>query len=239
MGFVLRLRGITCLHASAVAVGGRAIALLGPAGAGKSTTAAAFARLGHFTLSDDIVALEDRGDAFLAQPGHPRLCLWPESVRALYGSADALPRLVPAGGINAWCDKRYLDLLGHQSRFQPRPLPLAAVYILGERTADPAAPYVEAVPTQMGFIELVANTYMNYLPDTAARAREFEVLGRVMAGVPVRRVSPHQDPAFLPELCEAILADFHQRFCFPSGIPIWHREVAGGSGAEDFPAPGL
>ena len=42
LGFVLRLRGITCLHASAVAVGDRAIALLGPASAGKSTTAAVF-----------------------------------------------------------------------------------------------------------------------------------------------------------------------------------------------------
>src|SRR5439155_24208272 len=43
LGFVLRLRGITCLHASAISVGDRAVVLLGPAGAGKSTTAAAFA----------------------------------------------------------------------------------------------------------------------------------------------------------------------------------------------------
>src|SRR5215469_301127 len=38
LGFVLRLRGRTCLHASAVAVGGQAIALAGSSGAGKSTT---------------------------------------------------------------------------------------------------------------------------------------------------------------------------------------------------------
>ncbi len=31
LGFVLRLRGVTCLHASAIAVRDRAIALLGPA----------------------------------------------------------------------------------------------------------------------------------------------------------------------------------------------------------------
>ena len=42
LGFVLRLRGVVCLHASAVAVGDRAVVLLGPSGAGKSTTAAAF-----------------------------------------------------------------------------------------------------------------------------------------------------------------------------------------------------
>ncbi len=43
LGFVLRLRGVTALHASAVAIGKQAIAFLGPAGAGKSTIAARFA----------------------------------------------------------------------------------------------------------------------------------------------------------------------------------------------------
>ena len=42
MGMVLYFRGITCLHASAVSVGLRAVVLLGAPGAGKSTTAAAF-----------------------------------------------------------------------------------------------------------------------------------------------------------------------------------------------------
>ena len=42
MGFVMLLRGIVCLHASAIAIDDEAIALLGPAGSGKSTTAAAF-----------------------------------------------------------------------------------------------------------------------------------------------------------------------------------------------------
>ena len=58
MGFVLRLHGVVCLHASAVALGDRAFAIAGLPGAGKSTTAAAFASAGFPVLSDDIVALE-------------------------------------------------------------------------------------------------------------------------------------------------------------------------------------
>jgi hypothetical protein len=63
LGLVLHLRGIPCLHASSVAIGDRAIALLGGAGAGKSTTAAAFAQRGFPVLTDDIVALSRQAES--------------------------------------------------------------------------------------------------------------------------------------------------------------------------------
>src|SRR4030095_1234075 len=56
LGFLLRVRGILCLHASVLAIGDRAIALVGDAGSGKSTTAAAFVQLGYPLVSDDIAA---------------------------------------------------------------------------------------------------------------------------------------------------------------------------------------
>ena len=202
LGFVLRLRGLTSLHASAVAVGNQAIALVGPAGAGKSTTAAAFARLGYPILSDDIVPVLDRGDSFLVQPGYPCLCLWPGSVSSLYGSPDALPLLTPN-----W-DKRYLALKDNGYRFQQEPLTLAAIYSLGERCYDSTGPLVEALPARAGFMALVSNTYMNYLLDQTMRAREFELLGRVATNVPLRYVRPRADRAHLTRLCEVILNDF-------------------------------
>lgn len=198
LGFVLRLRGLTPLHASAVAVGNQVIALVGPAGAGKSTTAAAFARLGYPVLSDDIVPVLDRGDSFLVQPGYPCLCLWPGSVSSLYGSPDALPLLTPN-----W-DKRYLAFY----HFQQEPLALAAIYSLGERCYDSTGPLVEALSARAGFITLVSNTYMNHLLDQTMRAREFELLGRVATKVPLRHVRPRAGRAHLARLCEVILNDF-------------------------------
>ncbi|MGH9848286.1 MAG: hypothetical protein ACREBD_00380 [Blastocatellia bacterium] len=202
LGFTLRLRGITSLHAGAIAIGNRAIALLGPAGAGKSTTAAAFLGMGYPLLSEDTAPLVDQGDRFLIQPGYPGIRLWPDSVSALYGSAEALPRITPT-----W-DKRYLDLTRKVDQFQKKPLPLAAIYILGERSPDSSAPRVETVPPHEGLISLVTNSYTNYMLDETMRAREFELLGRVVAGVPLRRVTPHTDPARLSALCRAILNDF-------------------------------
>lgn len=203
MGFVLILRGITCLHASAFAFDDKAIALLGPRSAGKSTTAAAFAGLGYSVLTDDVVAIDDRGDSFLIQPGYPRLRLWGDSVNALFGAIDALPLLTPN-----W-DKRYLDLMSRDYEFQQKPLPLAAVYILGERSDDPAAPFVEAVTANAGMMALVANSYATNLKDKTMRAQEFDLLSRISARVPLRRVTPNADAAHLSRLCEVIIDDFH------------------------------
>jgi hypothetical protein len=204
IAFALRLRGVTCLHASAIAMEDRAIVLFGLAGAGKSTTASAFALRGFSVLSDDVAVLADLGDRFLVQPGYPRINLWPDSVRTLFGSEDALPRITPT-----W-DKRYLALDQNGRRFQSRPLPLAAIYILGEREAELTAPVIEELVGGESIMTLVANTYVNYLLDRDMRTREFNVLSRLLAGVAVRRVRPPADTSKVFALCECIAADATQ-----------------------------
>jgi hypothetical protein len=204
LAFVLRLRGVTCLHASAVVVDGRAIALFGLAGAGKSTTAAAFALRGFSVLSDDVAVLADLGDRFLVQPGYPRINLWPDSVRTLLGTEDALPRITLT-----W-EKRYLPLDRNERRFQSSPLPLGAIYILDERESRLSVPVIEEVVGGEALMTLVANTYVNYLLDRDMRAREFDVLRRLLAGAAVRRVRPTADPSKIFDLCESIAADAKQ-----------------------------
>ena len=203
LAFMLRLRGITCLHASAVAIADRAVAVVGPAGAGKSTVAAMFARRRYPVMSDDVVALGDDGDGPYVQPGPARLRLWPESVRALYGATEALPKLTPT-----W-DKRYLDLTSNGYRFQNRPLPLAAIYVLGERDANPRLPRVEPLSPPAGLMALVANTQAPHLVHEAMRAQEFHCLGRVATSVRISRVTPHEDVTRLAALCDAIVEDIH------------------------------
>jgi hypothetical protein len=206
IAFVLRLRGVTCLHASAIALEDRAILLFGPAGAGKSTTAAAFALRGFSVLSDDVAVLGEEGDRFLVQPGYPRINLWPESVRTLFGSGDALPRITPT-----W-NKMYLALNTGSLRFQSSPLPLEAIYIFYEREDGLAAPAIDELPRGEAIVDLIAHTYVNYLLDRDMRAREFDVLSRLLARVPVRRIRPQADASKVFDLCEAIAADARQLF---------------------------
>jgi HPr Serine kinase C-terminal domain len=201
-GLVLRLRGVPSLHASAVGVDGVAVALVGPAGSGKSTTAAALAARGHALLADDVLALRRTGDAILAQPAYPHLRLWPDIVPTLLGPGAELPPLTPN-----W-DKRGLRL---DEAFHPHPLPLGAVYVLCGREAGADAPRLEPMGGMDAVLELVANAYVGWFPDRAAQARELEVLGRLARTVPAAWAIPSADPARLGALCTLIEADARGR----------------------------
>ena len=203
MGLVLRLRGVTCLHASAVEAGDAAFLVCGPAGAGKSTTAAAFASRGRRVLGDDVAAL-DGGGGITVRAAYPHLRLWPDAVRALYGASAELPALTPN-----W-EKRYLDLHGREDAFRATPLAVRAVYLLaGRETAD--APRIEPLAPAEAQLILVANTYLGWLPDLGARGRDLALYGRLAREVAVVRAVPHADAARLPALCAAIEADFAAR----------------------------
>ena len=205
MGFVLRRRGLTAMHASSVCIGGHAITLSGEAHAGKSTTAAALALRGVPVLCEDISALYEKSGRVWVESGYPRVCLWPDSVQKLMGTPNALPQLTPT-----W-EKCYLPLDGRPARFEPEHQPLGAVYLFGPRSEEECAPRVEEISLREALLGLVQNTYMNWILDRTNRAKEFDVLTRMMAYVPVRRVVPHSDPARIGKLCELLIFDAQQQ----------------------------
>jgi hypothetical protein len=198
LGLLLRLRGITCLHASAVAQENNAVVFAGGDGAGKSTTAAAFATRGDAILSDDVVALVERDSKFYVMPAYPYLSLWPHSVEMLYGPGKILP------SFSHNFEKRRLALEENNIRFEQQPLPLGAIFVLGQRTSDAAAPYVEPLGHQEALISLVANSYAAHLVDDDVRAIEFSFLGCVVSSIRVGRLRPHSDPARLQLLCDVV-----------------------------------
>ena len=201
MGFLLRRRHITSLHASCIELQGRAIAFCGEAGFGKSTTAAALALRGLPVVAEDVVPLQETSGRFLTVPGYPRVCLWPESVQMLLGREDALP-LITTG----W-EKRYLALDGQRAKFAARKLPLALLYVFAPRVSEPEAPRVEKLGAREAVLELVPNTYMNWVLDPQQRAEEFDTLCRLVKQVSVRRIVPHAQPERMTELCDLILRD--------------------------------
>jgi hypothetical protein len=102
-------------------------------------------------------------------------------------------------------EKRYLRLDG--GGFESVKRPLGLIYLLAPRTSAPSAPRVEHISPREALLELVQNTYMNWLLDRRQRAAELDVLSRLASNVPVRRLVPHTDPARIDDFCELILRD--------------------------------
>jgi hypothetical protein len=201
LGFILRMRGVTCLHASCVSINGRALALVGPPSAGKSTTAAALVRAGYQLVSEDVVPLVERHGEYDVIPGYPRVRLWPRAVRMVFGPQTALPHLT-----QKW-DKRRLDLHEHDLPFSHEPVRLAAVYYLARRSWNDQAPVVLPADPGDALMKLVADSYTPYALTKEMRAREFALLGRLTRTVPMRLVVGHKDPSRLARLRDLISAD--------------------------------
>ncbi|HKW57682.1 MAG TPA: hypothetical protein VJN42_10020 [Candidatus Acidoferrum sp.] len=198
LGFVLRQRGITALHSSSVCLNGKAVIFCGASGSGKSTTAAALALRGVPLLTEDISPLRESCGALHVEPGYPRVCLWPESVAALLGSQEALPRLTPS-----W-EKRYLGL---QREFETAKREVGVVYILAPRVSHAGAPRIEQLGAREALLGLVQNTYMNWLLDRDQRGAELHILAKLVESVPVCKLVPHRDPARIGALCDLIAGD--------------------------------
>jgi len=201
MGFAIRLMGRVALHGSTVAIGNQAVVLLGDAGCGKSTTAAAFAENGYEILTDDVsVPVELEGE-FLVEPGYPGIRLWPDSVEAIFGYSEALPKIA-----HDW-DKRYLDLSRGKYRFVSTSRPIRAFYWLGDAPRNDGAPSVKPLSPSDLMMKLVSASYPGYLLDADMRSDEFDILARLAAEIPGRIVRSRGDFSSLRDMCRVIEED--------------------------------
>ncbi len=121
LAMLLHQRGQMVLHASTVAISGRAVAFAGAKKAGKSIMAATLHAQGHELLADDILAVDMRTGNPMALPGFPYLKLWPDSVASLGYAPETLPRLRPE------LEKRGCRIT---TGFSQSPVPLKCIYLL-------------------------------------------------------------------------------------------------------------
>jgi hypothetical protein len=201
LGWALRMRDVLCLHAGVVAVGDRAIALVGPRGAGKSTLVAALTARGYPVLADDFATVAPVPGGFLVHPGVPEVRLSPSTAGAVTGGRD---------GAKLWAGDKYRLPLSRgegRFRFHRLPLPLGGVYLLGPRTRR-REPQVTPCPSGRALAALALNRYPPLLPvDRARERRELGVLAGLVGATPVRSVDPPNDLARLEALCDGVLED--------------------------------
>lgn len=204
VGFMMRLRDITCLHASAGVVDGYAFAVTGPSGAGKSTLAASFAAAGYPVLTDDILPLTTENGVIVTHSGNSRLRLFPNSYKNSQELPDELPVLSPG-----W-DKCYLDLALEPYTLQKASENLKVIYIIDWKTDEIDRPSITATSGASSVSSLVANTYRNELLSPEMRAKEFIFLSQLVSIVTVKKFYPINDITAVPQLREMLLEDFRK-----------------------------
>lgn len=159
LGFLCHLRGLFPLHASCVAIDGKAVAFCGPSGAGKSTTALHMARRGHPLVADDVTAIDWRSNPAVL-PAFPRLKLWQDSLESLGVDPQGLERNRPGQS------KFHYRL---PAGFQASPPPLEAVVLLRRGEPGQAAELVRVTSAVEAIVVLDAEVF---------RPRTAELLGR-------------------------------------------------------------
>lgn len=199
LAILLEAAGCFCLHGSAVVLGQRAIAFVGPKHFGKSTLATALTAAGGRLIADDIVAL-DRGHPVTVRPGIASVRLWQDAAREL--------------GLENLCDTVIQGVkftaMGFAGSAQAREnAALTAVYLL-----DPVVPR-EATDRPVwrtrlaGTAAAIALAQQSKLPDSLvgypAAGVRLEAAAATAASVPVWTLHVVRDFGILPKVVERML----------------------------------
>ena len=168
-------QGKLVFHASAVEIGGAAVAFMGESGKGKSTLAASFATSGFRFLTDDGLMLEANGNGYQVMPSHPSIRLWLDSKAALIA-----PDTPTAPTLEFTSKSRFLA--GDRIAFCDMPRPLRRVYFLGDGSA--AAVTFQRMKPAAALIELVKHSFLLDIEARELLAAHFDELSD-LASLPI------------------------------------------------------
>jgi hypothetical protein len=196
----LELRGLLTLHASAVAVDGRAVAFLSRQGGGKSGLAAAMIAAGTPLLTDDLVVVEEGEDCWEVRPSYPMMRMWPDEATHFLRHYADLPRVqrnsekrsvaVGEGGFGSFCDSSS---------------PLGCIY-LATRVEGADTVEIQPVSRSEALIELVRHSFSARLVEAVGlQPARLDRLARLVRSVPVRRLVYPSGFARLAEVAGELL----------------------------------
>lgn len=153
MGALLLQRSVLPLHGSALAINGKAYAIIGDSGAGKSTLATAFLHKGFQLLTDDVIPITlNQENIPIVSPAYPQQKLWQESLEA-FG--------MEAGGYRPIVQRETKFAIPVSTQFATSPLPLAGIFELVKTNRQQVG--MEPILTLQRLQTLFHHTYRNFL----------------------------------------------------------------------------
>jgi hypothetical protein len=198
MALAAHADGHLTLHASAVSIAGRAVAVVGPKHAGKSTLALALVRKGARLITDDTLVVRLRAGAAWAAPGVQRIRVWNDTARALglffSGTREGKPAATLA-----------------PNERETAPLPLAACYLLapsGEPNDEPhgAAIHRERLSPVHAALACLRISKLGTLGGGVVGAAVLDRAAALTKAVPVFAAAVRRDLMRLDEVAERVMA---------------------------------
>ncbi len=200
LAYWLERRGVTVLHAAAVAGEGWSIGLMGPNGTGKTALALQLADQGHRLVTDDLLAVSVGSHQTVAHPSYPQVRLWPDEARRLLGTTAGLTRAHPH------YEKLRVPL--PEAQLAVGPTRLVGLYVRRPPGAGTTA--VEPVPGPSALFHLMFNSFARELLDVPSRrAAWLRRLGGMLERVPVFSLAHVEDGVALPE--QAAMVETHAK----------------------------
>jgi hypothetical protein len=201
-GILLHQRGLMVLHASAVAVGGKAVLFCGRSGAGKSTLAAGLGAQGYPFMTDDICVIGfDASGAPIVHPDGRLLKLWAQAVEQL-----ALDKQCGAA-VRSQIEKYYVTPAGD---LVTTVLPAGAIYHLRELRA----PYplgIERLPFVDASAILRLNAYrVRLITRMRQEPLQFQHVTQVVRRVGVFHLTRPLDFEALPDVIAWLTAHWRE-----------------------------
>jgi len=198
VSFALLKQGIEQLHATVVAFSGRALALTGDCGRGKSTLAAALLKRGGKLLVDDMLVLAANEKGLLAMPGPPRLKLLPDSAkRTGLRSSKALP-------MNELVEKKIFPIRNAQHE----PVPLEHMYVLAAPNPRTKRTTVRRCTPAEACAQVVAAAYNLDMALPGRAASQLRWAASIANSVEVSMLSYPRDLNKLDEVADTVMQSF-------------------------------
>jgi hypothetical protein len=197
---MISVRDPLVIHASAVATDRGALALIGPAGCGKSTLAASFVLSGAATLiADDSILVRLAGSSPCLVGAYTRSRLRPDSFGALGFDAQSIHGDRPAGG------KHVLEFAPDQHA-PSTPMAIRGLFLLHQAPSDQQSIEVRHLTGTAAVIALIKNSFLLAPGDHDLLRRQFEVAtALIRTGCPCYALTYPRRFSDLPHVRDRIL----------------------------------
>jgi hypothetical protein len=199
-GLICHRRGLLPLHASAVAIGSKAIAFCGAPGMGKSTLAAFCVDAGARLVADDIlvVGVDSRNRA-MANPGMPKLKLWRDALELLEQNTEGMTR--------DWARAEKFHVAAGE-HMVAEPVQLTQVFVL-EVDENAGAGRITPLSGGAAVAELIQHTYRpEYLDRAHRRAPHFAECARLAGLMKVASLKRRRDTGSLRKTARMLLDSY-------------------------------